>query len=173
MAISAVLNPGTEYPVMRRDGTHTGITYVMHGDALYCRLPSGRYLTYHRPRLEPNTRGFGGAYSFSYEGYNTNPQQGATGWVTMYAYGGKFCENVVQATARDIQRYAIINLEKAGYHVVLHVYDEDVAEIPQGWGSVEELERIMSTMPAWATYKGKPWPIKANGGWRGRRYRKA
>ena len=23
-----------------------------------------------------------------------------------------------------------------------------------------------------ATYKGKPWPIRAAGGWRGRRYRK-
>ena len=82
-------------------------------------------------------------------------------------------EFVGQAAARDIQRYAILNLERAGYHVVLHVYDEDVAEVPQGWGSIEELEAIMCRLPAWATYKGRPWPIKAAGGWRGRRYRKA
>jgi len=30
----------------------------------------------------------------------------------------------------------------------------------------------MGAMPPWAVYKGKPWPIRAAGGWRGRRYRK-
>lgn len=173
MAIAAILSPGTSYPVLRKDGTHTGITYLMHGDALYCTLPSGRHLTYHRPRLIPNTRPHGGQYSISFEGYNTNPQQGPTGWVTMYTYGGKLCENVVQATARDIQRAAIIGAESEGYHVVLHVYDEIVAEVPQAFGNVEGLETCMGRMPRWAVYRGKAWPIKAHGGWRGRRYRKA
>lgn len=172
MAISAVLSPGQWFPVMRKDGTATGVAYLCHNDALYCWLPSGRALTYHRPRLDANTRGFGGQYALSFEGYNTNPQQGPIGWVRMNTYAGKLCENVVQATARDIQRNAKIGLERAGYPVVLHVYDEDVVEVPHDFGSVEEVERIMGTMPGWATYKGKPWPIRAAGGWRGRRYRK-
>ncbi|MDU9790772.1 hypothetical protein RGC53_08270, partial [Helicobacter pylori] len=33
-AISAVLQPGTEHPVTRMDGSHMGITYLMRGDAL-------------------------------------------------------------------------------------------------------------------------------------------
>jgi len=174
MAIAAILEPGTAFPVMRRDGTHTGITYRVHGDALYCTLPSGRHLTYHRPRLLPNPREYGGQYQISFEGYNTNPQMGPTGWVTMYTYGGKLCENVVQATARDIQRSAIIGAEETGYHVVLHVYDEIVAEVRLGTGkTVEGLERCMGRMPRWANYRGQPWPIKAHGGWAGRRYRKA
>lgn len=173
MAVAAILNPGQVFPVMRTDGTHTGCAFQMHGDALYGTLPSGRRLTYHRPRLTPNTNRWRGAYSISYEGYNTNPLAGAIGWVTMYAYGGKLCENVVQATARDVQRFAMINLERAGYHVVLHVYDEVVSEVPQAFGSVAEFEKIMATMPAWAVYKGHPWPIRVGGGWRGRRYRKA
>jgi DNA polymerase len=90
----------------------------------------------------------------------------------MSTYSGKLCENVVQAVARDIQRYAMLNLEKAGYPVVLHVYDEDVCEIVKGFGSIEEMEKVMATMPPWAAYKGRPWPIRAAGGWRGRRYRK-
>jgi len=76
--------------------------------------------------------------------------------------------NCVQATARDIQVHGLLNLEAAGYHIVLHVYDEDVAEVPEGWGSIEEFERIMSTMPDWAA----AWPVRAAGGWRGKRYRK-
>lgn len=171
-AVSAVLAPGQWFHVMRLDGSHSGISYICHGDALYCWLPSGRALTYHAPRLSANQRAFGGQYSLSFEGYNTNPQQGPVGWVRIDTYSGKLCENVVQAVARDIQRRAMISLEKAGYPVVLHVYDEDVVEVPQGFGSVEEVERIMGTMPEWATYKGKPWPIRAAGGWRGRRYRK-
>ena len=174
MAVKAVLNPGEECPVMRLDGTWSGITYVMRGDALYCILPSGRPITYHRPRLHPNEVGsWRGAWSLTYEGFNSDGTKGATGWATINTYGGKLCENVVQATARDIQRYAILNLERAGYHIVLHIYDEDVAEVPHGWGSIEGLEAIMAQMPPWATYKGQPWPIKAAGGWRGRRYRKA
>jgi len=51
---------------------------------------------------------------------------------------------------------------------VLHVYDEIVAEILKGWGSIEEFEAVMATMPAWAA----GWPIRAAGGWRGGRYRK-
>lgn len=171
-AVSAVLTPGQWFHVMRRDGAHSGVSYICHNNALYCWLPSGRALTYHAPRLSANTRGFGGQYSLSFEGYNTNPQQGPVGWVRIDTYSGKLCENVVQAVARDIQRYAKINLEKAGYPVVLHVYDEDVVEVPQGACSVEEVERIMGTMPPWATYKGKPWPIRAAGGWRQKRYSK-
>lgn len=171
-AVQAVLSPGQWFKVNRKDGSYTGIAYVCHNDALYCWLPSGRALTYHRPLLSANQRSFGGQYSLSFEGYNTNPLQGPVGWVRMDTYSGKLCENVVQAVARDIQRAAMINLERAGYPIVLHVYDEDVVEVPQGWGSIEEVERIMGTMPEWATYKGKPWPIRAAGGWRGRRYRK-
>lgn len=166
-AVQAIINRGVRFDVRRLNGSLSGVSFEMRDDALYCQLPSGRYLTYHRPRLlETGTwRG----YEISFEGYNTNPKSGPIGWIRMQTYSGKLCENVVQATARDIQRHAIVNLERRGYPVVLHVYDEDVAEIPHGWGSLEEFESIMNTMPTWA----QGWPIKASGGWRGRRYRKA
>lgn len=165
--LRAMHAPGQVFAVARLDGTATGISYVMRDDALYCRLPSGRYLTYHRPRLREtgNWRGF----EISFEGYNTNPKSGPIGWIRMNTYSGKLCENVVQATARDVQRHAIINLERRGYPVVLHVYDEDVSEIPEGFGSIEEFESVMNDLPDWA----HGWPISASGGWRGKRYRKA
>lgn len=166
-AIQAVINGGTRYHVARLDGTPSGISYEMRDDALYCQLPSGRYLTYHRPRLQET--GTWRGYSLSFEGYNTNPKSGPMGWIRMPTYSGKLAENVVQATARDIQRHAMVNLERKGYPIVLHVYDEIVSEVPMGRGTTEEFETVMGTMPAWA----KAWPISATGSWRGKRYRKA
>jgi len=158
--VNAILHPGQTFQ-------HRGISYVMIGDALICRLLSGRPLTYHRPRLTESSRRRG-EWSISYEGWNTNPKNGRVGWIRMYTWGGRLVENIVQATARDLQRFAILNQEKAGYPIVLHVYDENVAEVPEGWGSVEEFERLMSLTPDWAA----GWPVKAAGGWRGKRYRK-
>lgn len=167
-AVMAVKQPGFWRRVSRLDGSPAGVSYLCTGGVLYCKLPSGRHLAYHNPRLSPADKAWRGEM-LTFEGYNTNPKKGPPGWQTMQLYGGLLCENVVQAAARDIQRHAIINLEKRGYPVVLHVYDEDVSEVPEGWGSIEEFESIMSTMPAWAG----GWPIGAKGGWRGRRYRKA
>lgn len=169
MAILAVLNPGQEFTYCAPHPLARPITYFMRGDALYCRLPSGRLLTYHNPRLTPSTREWApDDLELSYMGWNTNPKMGPLGWVRMKTYGGKLTENVVQAVARDILAYAMIQLTKAGYPIVLHVHDEIVAEILKTYGSIEEFERIMSTMPWWCV----GWPVKASGGWRGRRYRK-
>ncbi len=174
-AIQAILNPGTPYQVKRLDGTFSGVTFVRDTapafglqDAawapLYCYLPSGRPLTYHCPQVSESDRGL----SISYQGWNTNPKNGPKGWIEMRTWGGRLVENIVQATARDILRHAIVNLERCGYPVVLHVYDEIVCEVPEGLGDLAQFERIMATMPPWA----QDWPIKADGGWRGKRYRK-
>lgn len=159
-AVRAIMSPGERFDCR-------GFQWQMREDVLYCRLLSGRNLTYHRPRLRPSERK-NGTYSISFEGWNSNPKYGAPGWVRMDTYSGKLTENVVQATARDILAHAIVNLERAGYPVVLHVHDEIVSEVPENYGSIEEFEEIMSTMPEWA----KGWPLKASGGWRAKRYGK-
>jgi DNA polymerase len=162
-AIQAVKNPGVAFG-------YRDITYQMHGDCLYCRLPSGRFLTYHQPRLTPATRKRAAPWEsqLSYMGYNTNPKKGPKGWIRMSIYGGLLFENVVQAVARDIQAGALVRLERAGYRPVLHTHDEICGEVPQGWGSVEQFEAIMCDVQPWA----RSWPIKAAGGWRGPRYGK-
>ena len=100
--------------------------------------------------------------------WNTDPKKGPRGWIRVDTYGGKLVENLVQATARDILTHAMVNLEDAGYPIVLHVHDEIVSEVLKNFGSIEEFEKIMGTMPLWAD----GWPIRAAGGWRGKRYRK-
>ena len=104
----------------------------------------------------------------TYMGWNSNYQKGPIGWLRLDTYGGKLVENVTQAVARDILAYALVNVERAGYPVVLHVHDEITSEVLEGTGSIKEFETIMATLPSWA----KGWPIKASGGWRDKRYRK-
>jgi DNA polymerase len=161
MAILAVQNPGTMY-------TYRYISYGVKDDVLYCRLPSGRYLTYHKPRLAPIIKWDQRQLQLSYEGWNSNPKMGALGWQRIETYGGRLMENVVQAVARDIMSHANNLLETNGYPVVLRVHDEIVSEVPENYGSIDEFEAIMMDLPEWA----KGWPIRAAGGWRGFRYRK-
>lgn len=161
MAIQAIQFPGrvTQY----RD-----ISFVVRDDVLFCTLPSGRSLCYHRPRLEPHSKPNRRGVAITYEGWNSNPKEYILGWVRMEIYGGKFAENVVQAVARDILVHAIVNLERAGYFVVLHLHDEIVVEVSADFGSLEEVERIMGDLPSWA----KGWPIVAKGGWIHTRFQK-
>jgi DNA polymerase len=167
MAVLAIQNPGVEYPVTQLSGNPTGVSYVCHGDALYCKVPSGGLITYHRPRLHQSEKSWRGL-EITYEGWNTNPKAGPMGWVTMPLYAGKCAENVVQKVARDIQMNAIRQLEDAGLPVVLHTYDETASEVPVKAANIESFEQIINTLPPWAA----GWPIKAAGGWVDPRYRK-
>lgn len=168
MAIQAIQYPGH---VFEWRGVQFFMRQTHIGAALIVRLLSGRELTYHQAKVSPSPR-WPGQLAITYMTWNSNPKYGPMGWVPMETYGGRLTENIVQATAHDVLRFAILNLRAAGYPTVLHVYDEIVVEVPAGAGSVEEVERIMGTMPPWAYDAVGPWPIHASGGWRGIRYRK-
>jgi DNA polymerase len=161
-ALAAITNPGYCY-------SYRGLSFGVSADILYCQLPSGRRLTYHQPRIYQKTMPWGKQTTcITYMGWNSNYLNGPVGWMRLETYGPKLTENVVQAVSRDIMAHSMTQLDAAGYPIVLHVHDEIVAEVPQGWGSVGEFEQIMGRMPVWAS----GWPVRAAGGWRGRRYRK-
>lgn len=168
-AILSVLEPGKRHDVYRLDGTASGVSFQSVGTTMYCRIPSGRVLTYYSVVLGASDRG---GYAMSYEGFNTNPKNGPRGWIRMGTWGGRLVENINQATCREILRAACLTLEPAGYPVVLHVYDEVVAEVPEAVGSIEEFETLVTEgikpLIPWAA----DWPIRAPGGYRAKRYRK-
>lgn len=161
VAINAIKNPqkATEYH---------GIKFKVHKGFLIMRLPSGRFLYYCNPgtrmREHPTTGQIKEGITFW--GMNSLTNQ----WQRTDTYGGKLAENATQALCRDILAEGILCIEekpKSPYRIIFHVHDEIVVEVPEGEGSVEEVERLMTQVPAWAA----GLPISAEG-WRGKRYHK-
>ncbi len=140
------------------------IAWGVHGQFLYCRLPSGRCIAYADPIIKPIETKWGEIKEqLTFMAVNSLTKN----WERQHTYGGSLTENIVQGTARDLMVYSMQNLEKAGYKTRMTVHDEIVSSIQKGLGNVEQYEKIMAQTPAWATN----CPVKAEG-WSGIRYRK-
>jgi DNA polymerase len=123
----AMRNPGHEFSAGR-------VAYLFDGQHLWYALPSGRVLCYPYARLESD--------GVTYAKASWKPAADAKEWPRARLWKGLACENITQAAANDILRHALRQLDD----VVLHVHDEIVIETDQPI----DLERIMSTPPAWA-----------------------
>jgi DNA polymerase bacteriophage-type len=130
-----------------------GLRFDRDGEVVRCWLPSGRALRYPRLRLvnTPRTIRFLGVNGEQAEFTPDGPSL-VYGRDTVL-YGGKLCENVVQATARDLLVEAILRLERLGFPVLFHVHDEVIVEVTTERAEEakvavgQELNRI----PAWAS----------------------
>ena len=149
-AIRAIRNPGTEQQVGR-------LVFRYDEPFLRIRLPSGRSLSYPFARIYSDERGHDRVTFLDNAGGKFTDCRFGNG-----AYGGLWTENIVSAIARDLLAGALIRLEAAGYPVVLHVHDEIVAEVPDGFGDVEEFKRITVALPEWAA--GLPVAAKVRNG---------
>lgn len=123
-----------------------GIKFLMEKGILFIQLPSGRRLSYLRPKLKTGKYG----PVLTYEGMDQTTKK----WGEQDTYGGKIVENIVQATARDVLADAMLRLNKALYTIVMHVHDEAVMDMPNRLGSIDQVNEIMGQPIAWA--KGLP-----------------
>ena len=118
---------------------------------LFITLPSGRKLSYIKPRIEPNKFG---RDAVTYEGIGATKK-----WERIETYGPKLVENIIQAIARDLLAEAMLRVANKGYDVVMHCHDEIIVETPIESGSVEEICDIMAVTPLWVD----GLPLRADG----------
>ena len=138
--------------VTEKQKTKVGkIIFEYKSGILFITLPSGRKLSYVKPRMAVNRFGRDG---LTYEGISENKK-----WSRIETYGPKLVENIVQGTARDLLAEAMLRVEKKGYPIVMHCHDEIIAEVPEGSGSVDEMCEIMAIQPKWA----EGLPLRADG----------
>ena len=128
------------------------ITYLFDGVHLWYALPSGRVLCYPYARLEED--------GVTYAKAAWKPAADAKEWPRARLWRGLACENVTQATANDILRYALRSLDAEGFEPVLHVHDEIVLETADPVAAEEAMQRAMCTPPAWAA--GLPLGIETH-----------
>lgn len=116
-----------------------GIRFEYRSGMLFITLPSGRRLSYVKPRMGENR--FGGE-SVTYEGVG-----GTKKWERIESYGPKFVENIVQAISRDILCYAMRTLSHC--RICAHVHDELIIEIRKD-ASLAAICEQMGRTPPWA-----------------------
>ena len=118
--------------------TH-GILFSYRSGMLFITLPSGRRLSYVKPKVGTNK--FGGE-CITYEGVG-----GTKKWERLDTYGPKLVENIVQATARDILCYAMRTLSHC--FITMHIHDELVIEADPRM-SLDAVCEQMGRTPPWA-----------------------
>lgn len=117
-----------------------GIRFYYQSGMLLIKLPSGRQLSYVKPRMGENK--FGGE-SVTYEGVG-----GTKKWERIESYGPKFVENIVQAISRDILSFAMQTLSHC--FICGHVHDELIIECSKDI-SLDAICEQMGRTPSWAT----------------------
>jgi DNA polymerase len=113
------------------------VTYLYDGTHLWYALPSGRVLCYPFARFEGD--------DVTYLKAAWKPAQDAKEWPRARLWRGLACENITQATANDLLRYALRQVD-----AVLHVHDEIVLETDLPDAAALELRRAMTIPPNWA-----------------------
>ena len=116
-----------------------GIRFSWQSGMLFIILPSGRKLTYIKPRIGMNQFG---SDCVTYEGVGSTKQ-----WERLESYGPKFVENITQATSRDILCYAMKTLRCC--NIVAHIHDEVVIDADKRM-SLEAVCEQMGRTPPWA-----------------------
>jgi len=126
--------------VKERTITNThGIQFECRSGMLFVRLPSGRQLSYVKPKLGQNR--FGNE-AVTYEGVGATKK-----WERIETYGPKLVENIVQAVSRDLLCHALNRFQHC--EIVMHVHDELVIEADAHL-SLEAICEQMSQVPPWA-----------------------
>lgn len=110
---------------------------------LRIRLPYGRDISYWDPIVKDSDTG----PRLTYMTQNQTTRK----WERTETYGGKLTENVIQSIARDCLAEKMMRLEGLGYHVVFHVHDEMIFDVPrEDKDAAKVIDQIMADPIDWA-----------------------
>ncbi len=120
------------------------LVFHSHNSMVFLRLPSGRELRYPHCTIR---RG-----------------DSSIRWKYGHLWGGSITENIVQSMCRDLLGFWILECEKAGLPIVIHVHDDMTTMVPKEdeEGAQMTMEKIMLTKPAWA--EGLPLAVESHTG---------
>lgn len=125
------------------------------GEDFVMSLPSGRKMTYEKVAAavrivkDPKTGRPRKKYEFT----------ASVGGVRKSFYGGKLCENITQATARDVFGEHLVQMDKNGWTNLFSSHDEGILEVDQSI-TARDIQDTMSVTPDWIP--GLPVAAKAN-----------
>lgn len=114
------------------------VSFSYKSGMLFIGLPSGRNLSYVKPKMGVNQFG---SESVTYEGVGATKK-----WERIESYGPKFVENIVQAISRDILMYAMKTLSHC--FICGHVHDELIIECDKRV-SLDVVCEQMGRTPPW------------------------
>jgi DNA polymerase len=162
MAVAAVMFPGKTY--IYKKCKFKVIKDKIGTSWLRLILPSKRPLYYNSPELVNGKYG----YEIAHMGINPYTKK----WSRLRLIPGRITENIIQALARDLLAYAKLNLDDAGFSLIMSIHDEVVCEVPNppkdDIGKLEEMKEIMCITPEWC----KDLPLRATG-FAAKRFKKA
>lgn len=143
-AMDAVTFPGRWFAV-----PPTGlIGWYSQDGCLFCRLPSGRFLRYWQPRIE-------------YGKWPDGSEKRFPDLTVLFVKGravfrrvlwrGLAFQNVVSAIEVELLGHSLVNMDRRGLPVVLHVHDNAVAEVEEDRADalLPAFKECMLDMPAW------------------------
>lgn len=132
------------------------------GEFLRIKLPSGRYLSYHRPEIIRKEAPWGDMIdNFSFMGMNQYTRK----WERLTMHAGGITENICQALARDVLAVWMLRAKNAGLKLFLHVHDE--IGVLDSEDRLEEMNELIRNPIPWAP----GLPLNADG-YTSTRYRK-
>jgi hypothetical protein len=131
--MSAMRHKGHEFSAGR-------VTYLFDGNHLWYILPSGRILCYPFARIDD------GAVTYCKAAFK--PASDAEEWPRARLWQGIAQENCAQATANDLLRYSLRQLD----NVIAHIHDEIVVECKadDAEETTKRMISVMCTPPVWA-----------------------
>lgn len=166
-----------EETIVQLDTGTVSLQFIKRGTYAFIILPSGRFLCYPAPTVQRDAQY--GNKCMTYMGEDSSKQWRRLGdqerliksipMPDMPIHGGRLVENIIQALARDLLVFGMLEAKRQGFKLIGSVHDEAIAEVDESVTSntLDFFCEALCQTEDWA----HTVPLRADG-YLGKRYRK-